>query len=131
MQRAKPNLVRIIGRLNIGGPARQACYLHRALRDGFDTTLIAGHLDEQEGDMSYLLEPVEPGVEWVGSMSRPIRLWNDLRSMLAIWRILRRVKPQIVHTHTAKAGAVGRVAAILAGVPVIVHTYHGHIFRGY
>jgi len=128
---ARPKIVRIIGRLNIGGPARQACYLHRALRDGFNTTLIAGHLDEKEGDMSYLLAPKEPGVEWLGSMSRPIRLWNDLLSMLAIWRILRRVNPQIVHTHTAKAGALGRVAAILAGVPVIVHTYHGHIFRGY
>ena len=127
----RPKVVRIIGRLNIGGPARQACYLHHALRDEFDTTLIAGHLDVQEGDMSYLLAPDEPGVEWLGSMSRPIRLWNDLLSMLAILRVLRRVKPQIVHTHTAKAGAVGRVAAILAGVPVLVHTYHGHVFRGY
>jgi hypothetical protein len=58
-QDTKPKVVRIIGRLNIGGPARQACFLHQALRNNFDTMLIAGHLDEEEGDMSYLLTSEE------------------------------------------------------------------------
>jgi len=130
-QVTRPVVVRIIGRLNIGGPARQACLLHRELRGKFRTVLIAGRLDAQEGDMSYLLAPDEPGVHWVDAMSRPIRLWNDLLSMLAILRLLRRERPAIVHTHTAKAGAVGRVAALFAGVPIIIHTYHGHVFNGY
>jgi len=128
--RVKPKIVRIIGRLNVGGPARQACFLHEALRGNFDTVLIAGHLDEQEGDMSYLLTS-EDGVRWIRSMSRPVRFWSDLLAFLRIFRILRREQPDLVHTHTAKAGTLGRVAATLLRVPVRVHTYHGHVFHGY
>ena len=127
---AKPKIVRIIGRLNVGGPARQACFLHQALRDNFDTVLIAGHLDEQEGDMSYLLTS-EDGVRWIRSMSRPVRFWSDFLSFLSIVRILRMEHPDLVHTHAAKAGALGRIAATLLRVPVRVHTYHGHVFHGY
>src|SRR5438270_6565760 len=123
-------IVRIIGRLNVGGPARQACLLHERLRPEFETVLIAGLPDKGEADMSYLLSSQE-GVHWVDSMSRPIRFFSDLQSLLAIYRILRREKPDIVHTHTAKAGALGRIAAILARVPVRVHTFHGHVFSGY
>jgi len=129
-QRAKPKIVRIIGRLNVGGPARQACFLHQALRRNFDTVLVSGHLDELEGDMSYLLTS-EDGIRWIRSMSRPIRFWSDFLAFLSIARILRREKPDLVHTHTAKAGTLGRIAAALLRVPVRVHTYHGHVFHGY
>src|SRR3954468_5707491 len=122
-------IVRIIGRLNVGGPARQACLLHERLRPEFETVLITGRPDKGEEDMSYLLQSHE-GVHWIDSMSRPVRFFSDLRSLIAIYRILRREKPDIVHTHTAKAGTLGRVAAILAGVPVRVHTFHGHVFAG-
>ena len=127
---AKPKVVRIIGRLNVGGPARQACFLHQALRSTFDTVLIAGHLDKQEGDMSYLLTS-EEGVRWIRSMSRPVRPWRDFLAFLHIIRILRAERPDLVHTHAAKAGTLGRAAAALLGVPVRVHTYHGNVFRGY
>ena len=127
---AKPKVVRIIGRLNVGGPARQACFLHQTLRSNFDTVLIAGHLDEQEGDMSYLLAS-EDGVRWIRSMSRPVRLWTDFLAFVHIVRILRAERPALVHTHTAKAGTLGRVAAFFLGVPVRVHTYHGNVFHGY
>ena len=126
----KPKIVRIIGRLNVGGPARQACFLHQALKDNFETVLIAGHLDEQEGDMSYLLTS-EEGVRWIPSMSRPVRLWSDFLAFLRVVRILRMERPDLVHTHAAKAGTLGRVAAALLRVPVRVHTYHGHVFHGY
>ena len=126
----KPKIVRIIGRLNVGGPARQACLLHQALRKNFDTVLIAGNLDEKEGDMSYLLAS-DDGVRWIHSMSRPVRFWSDLLALLRIIRILWVEKPDLVHTHTAKAGTLGRVAATLLHVPVRVHTYHGHVFHGY
>ena len=128
--RAKPKIVRIIGRLNVGGPARQACFLHQALRKNFDTVLITGNLDKQEGDMSYLLKS-EDGIRWIRSMSRPVRFWSDFLAFLSIVRILRREKPDLVHTHTAKAGTLGRMAATLLRVPVRVHTYHGHVFHGY
>jgi glycosyltransferase involved in cell wall biosynthesis len=126
----KPKIVRIIGRLNVGGPARQVCFLHQALKDNFETVLIAGHLDEQEGDMSYLLTS-EEGVRWIPSMSRPVRLWSDFVAFLRIVRILQMERPDLVHTHAAKAGTLGRVAATLLRVPVRVHTYHGHVFHGY
>ena len=127
---AKPKVVRIIGRLNVGGIARQACFLHQALRSTFDTVLIAGHLDQQEGDMSYLLTS-EEGVRWIRSMSRPVRPWTDFLAFLHIIRILRAERPDLVHTHAAKAGTLGRVAAALLGVPVRVHTYHGNVLHGY
>ena len=123
-------IVRIIGRLNVGGPARQACLLHEQLRPEFQTVLISGRPDNGEEDMSYLLSSGE-GVVWVDSMSRPVRIFSDLRSLLAIYRTLRREKPDIVHTHTAKAGTLGRIAAIVARIPVRIHTFHGHVFSGY
>jgi glycosyltransferase involved in cell wall biosynthesis len=123
-------VVRIIGRLNVGGPARQACLLHERLRPEFQTVLITGRPDVGERDMSYLLDS-KAGVYRIESMSRPVSLFADLASLFAIYRILRREKPDIVHTHTAKAGTIGRVAAVLAGVPVRIHTFHGHVFAGY
>ncbi len=126
----KLKVARIIGRLNVGGPARQACFLHEALRERYDTVLITGRIDEGEADMSYLLSSQE-GVRWVPSMSRPVKLWPDLLAFWRVFRILRQERPDIVHTHAAKAGAVGRAAAILAGVPVRIHSYHGHVFQGY
>jgi glycosyltransferase involved in cell wall biosynthesis len=128
--KAPLKVVRIIGRLNVGGPARQACLLHERLRPEFKTVLITGRPDSGEKDMSYLLGSSE-GVYSIDSMSRPVRLFSDLRSLVFIYRILRRERPQIVHTHTAKAGTLGRVAAVLARVPVRVHTFHGHVFSGY
>src|SRR4051812_15048186 len=123
-------VVRIIGRLNVGGPARQACLLHERLRPEFKTVLVTGRPDSGEKDMSYLLSSSD-GVHSIDSMSRPVRFFSDLRSLFAIYRILRRERPEIVHTHTAKAGTLGRIAAVLARVPVRVHTFHGHVFSGY
>jgi glycosyltransferase involved in cell wall biosynthesis len=128
--RREPKILRIIGRLNIGGPARQACLLHQALRGKFDTVLIAGRLDQGEGDMSYALSSQE-GVRWIHSMLRPVRLSSDLRAFVRIFSVLRMERPDIVHTHTAKAGALGRAAALLARIPVRIHTYHGNVFHGY
>ena len=123
-------LVRIIGRMNGGGPARQVAYLHRALRSSFETTLVLGKIDGGEQDMRYLLED-SMGVVEIPSMSSSVKVWSDLVSFVRITRLLLRTKPDIVHTHTAKAGVLGRLAAFLAGVPIRVHTYHGNVFQGY
>ncbi len=64
-------------------------------------------------------------------MGREVSLFADIKSLWTIYRLLRKEKPHIVHTHTAKAGAIGRLAAFLAGVPVIIHTFHGHVFHSY
>jgi glycosyltransferase involved in cell wall biosynthesis len=127
---ANPKVVRIIARLNVGGPARQACLLHDKLVDHFDTHLITGSLAHSEQDMSYLLSS-EHQVLRLPQMSREISFWSDSLAFWTILKFLRKERPGIVHTHTAKAGALGRLAAWLAGVPIIVHTYHGHVLDGY
>src|SRR6202521_4813096 len=126
----KPKVVRIIARLNVGGAARQVCSLHEKLAGPFETRLIIGCLATGEQDMSYLL-PSEHNVYRLPQMSREVSLWRDGFALWQIFKFLRRERPQIVHTHTAKAGVLGRMAAWLAGVPVVVHTYHGHVFHGY
>ena len=103
-------VVRIIDRLNIGGPAKHVVWLTAGLADdGFDTELITGTVPEDEGDMGYFATRagIEPVV--ISEMSREL----SLRDALVIWKLfakLRKLKPQIVHTHKAKAGAVGEVA---------------------
>jgi glycosyltransferase involved in cell wall biosynthesis len=127
---AKPKVVRIIARLNVGGAARQACMLHERQAPNFETHLIVGALAEGEHDMSYLLSS-ERNVLRLSRLSREISFTDDLAAFWNILKFLRKERPDVVHTHTAKAGALGRFAAWLAGVPIIVHTYHGHVFAGY
>ncbi len=125
-------VVRIIARLNIGGPAIQAMLLTRGLPpESFSSVLIAGVVGDTEGDMTG--EAREQGVAplIIPELGREISWRHDLAALWKLTRILRRIKPHIVHTHTAKAGFLGRLAAWLAGVPVRVHTFHGHIFHGY
>jgi glycosyltransferase involved in cell wall biosynthesis len=123
-------VVRIIGRMNGGGPSRQVAFLHRSLRRRYKTTLVIGSVEAGEQDMRYLL-PDSDGLVEISSMSRSVRLWSDVLSFFRIVRVLLRERPDIVHTHTAKAGVLGRVAALLLGIPVRVHTYHGTVFHGY
>ncbi|MGH9754007.1 MAG: glycosyltransferase, partial [Blastocatellia bacterium] len=136
-------VVRIIDRLNIGGPAKHVTWLTAGLDpERVETTLITGVVPESEGDMGYFARAagVEPLV--IEEMSRELNL-GDVLVLFKILRALFRLKPHIVHTHKAKAGAVGRVAATIykwltpsalwlrprkVGV---VHTYHGHIFHSY
>ena len=126
-------VMRIIDRLNIGGPAIHAVNTSRGL-DGtrFRTVLVIGSIEAAEGDMGYLLE--DAGVEKVISIPTLGRELRPLRDLLTAWQVVKvmvRERPTVVHTHKAKAGAIGRAAAWLSGVPVRVHTFHGHVLRGY
>ena len=127
---ARLKVVRILGRLSLGGATCQVCFLHGELQGPFETVLIAGAMEEGEGDMSAMLTK-RGDVYVVGSMRRSVGLWQELKSLVAIMRILRRERPDVVHTHCSKAGVLGRVAGALLGVPVRVHTYHGHVFNGH
>ena len=96
----------------------------------FRTRLITGGITEDEGDMTYYARERGVEVTEIRGMSRLLSPLGDLRSFLTLLRIFRRERPTIVHTHTAKAGTVGRLAAKAAGVPVIIHTFHGHVLGG-
>jgi glycosyltransferase involved in cell wall biosynthesis len=129
-------LVRIIARLNIGGPAIQAITLTRLLEPrGYRTRLVRGRESPTEGNMDYLAQELGVVPTLVESMRRdPGPL--DIVALLRLVRILRDDRPQVVHTHTAKAGTLGRVAALVAFPrrsvrPVLVHTFHGHSLTGY
>jgi len=128
----KIKILRIIARLNIGGPAHQAILLQDELdKDDFESMLLCGVPEPQEGDMSYLAQDRKIKYLEIPNLKRSINLWHDLRAFGTIYKFMRKVKPDIVHTHTAKAGSLGRLAAYILRVPVLVHTFHGHIFDGY
>ena len=110
-----PTIVRVLTRLGAGGPPIHAVILTRELsKFGYSSILVTGSRHQQDGDMSYLLREDDP-VYSIPEMSRSVSPWQDLRALIALYRFLRRQRPQIVHTHTAKAGVLGRIAARLAG----------------
>jgi glycosyltransferase involved in cell wall biosynthesis len=124
--------------LNIGGPAIQAINLSRHLQsEGFETCLIFGNLAPGEGDMTQLLSLGETEKRFVAELVRPVAPLRDLKALWAIYWLLRSWKPDIVHTHMAKAGTIGRLAAVAYNWTSggrrarLVHTYHGHVFEGY
>ena len=124
-------IVRVISRLNIGGPSIHTILLTEGLdKKLFKTYLLSGKPDVSEGDMSYLAEAKDISIEYIPEMGREIG-FNDFVAFFKIFKFLRRIKPDIIHTHAAKAGTLGRLAAIFSGVPTRIHTFHGHIFDGY
>ncbi|HKS27249.1 MAG TPA: glycosyltransferase [Pyrinomonadaceae bacterium] len=138
-----PKVVRIIARLNVGGPARHVVWLNEGLeREGWKTLLVTGRVPPGEDDMSYFA--AEHGVSpiIIPQMSREISP-KDIVTVWKLYRLFLKWRPDIVHTHTAKAGTVGRLAGLLYSwlTPgallgrrrscLFVHTYHGHIFHSY
>jgi glycosyltransferase involved in cell wall biosynthesis len=125
-------VMRVITRLNVGGPALQAALLAQRLdKDRFETLLVAGREGATEGSMLELGRLGEVAIERVPRLGREISAFDDLHALLAVTRLARTFKPHIVHTHLAKAGAVGRMAGRIAGAKALVHTYHGTVFKGY
>ncbi|HZO62012.1 MAG TPA: glycosyltransferase family 4 protein [Gaiellaceae bacterium] len=128
-------VLRAIARLNMGGPALHVSYLADGLRGrGYETILVAGSVSQGEQSMAYVAEELGVPVVTIPHLHREISPVRDLLATVRLARIMRAERPAILHTHTAKAGAVGRVAALLAGrsrPPIIVHTFHGHVLRGY
>jgi glycosyltransferase involved in cell wall biosynthesis len=126
-------VIRVIARLNIGGPAIHVINLTADLDPArFQSLLVTGTESRGEGSMLDLARArgvtpiIIPGM--MGDLTLNQR---DLEALIALYRLFRRERPHVVHTHTAKAGVLGRVAARLARVPVVVHTFHGHVLHGY
>jgi len=132
-------VVHIITRLDHGGSARET--LQTVLghdRGRFRVSIAFGRPETTTADDAALLKAdlqqlgqADVSVFQVPPLVREINPVLDAWATVALWRLLRRVRPEVVHTHTSKAGAVGRLAARLAGIPVVIHTPHGHIFYGY
>jgi glycosyltransferase involved in cell wall biosynthesis len=118
--------------LNIGGPSRHVLILTAGLRKrGYDAHLVVGRESPSEG--SFLDLSREMGVDCLrlDTLGREIRWIADLRALWSLVKLMRALRPDILHTHTAKAGALGRVAARLTGVSIVLHTYHGHVLSRY
>ncbi len=125
-------LMHIIARLNIGGTVTHVVLLMEHFgAPHYQSQLVTGHVGTDEGDMAYYA--MSHGIEplYMPELGRSLNPIKDVLTIIKVYRQIRAFKPDIVHTHTAKAGFVGRVAAWFARVPVIIHTFHGHVFHGY
>jgi len=126
-----PKVLRIINRFNIGGPTYNAAYLSKYLSKDFETLLVAGEKDKTEDSSQFILHELGLKPIIIPEMKREINLKNDRIAYQKIKEIIADFKPDIVHTHASKAGAIGRLAAYKMKVPVILHTFHGHVFHSY
>ena len=156
ISKQKTKVLRIFSRLNIGGPAIHTILLTAGLNDNqFESILVKGREDKDEGNMLYLAEEKSVKPVIIPEMGRNISFLDDLKACFKLYQLILKEKPDIVHTHTAKAGTLGRVAVILVRMkktavrvlkkmlfykeknderylgPKTVHTFHGHIFTGY
>ncbi|MBC6935940.1 MAG: glycosyltransferase family 1 protein [Chloroflexi bacterium] len=125
-------VMNIITRLNVSGPSRYVTLL--AARFGppdYQSLLVCGTPDPGEGDMRYYAEQLGVEPVWIPELGRSLHPRHDLTTLRKLRQLIQDFQPDIVHTHTSKAGFIGRLAARQSGVPVIIHTFHGHIFRGF
>lgn len=126
-----PRILRIINRFNLGGPTHNAAYLSRYMPSGFETLLVGGPHGEHEEGSGHILDGLGVEGRVLEEMRREVSPWKDRRAYRKIKQLIKEFKPDIVHTHAAKAGAVGRLAANEMGVKAVVHTFHGHVFHSY
>jgi glycosyltransferase involved in cell wall biosynthesis len=127
----KIKVLRIINRFNLGGPTYNVAYLSKYLSDDFETLLVGGAKDESEESSDFIVNNLGLNPIIVEEMMREIDLKNDFTAYKKIKKIIQEYKPDIVHTHASKAGTLGRLAASSCGVPIIIHTFHGHVFHSY
>ena len=124
-------VMRIIARLNVGGPARHVVWLHEGLTNrGHECLLVTGTVPPGEQEMTGFATAHGVIPLLIPSMSRELSP-RDVVTIWRVWRLMRKFRPDIVHTHTAKAGAVGRIAGLFYRRAKFVHTFHGHVFHSY
>ena len=126
-----PKVIRILNRMAVGGPVLNAVYLTKYLAPDFETIFVVGKREDHEKSASYLADQLGINYVEISGMGRSIDPITDFNAYKQLKGLIKKFKPDIVHTHAAKPGALGRLAASSAKVPVIVHTFHGHIFHSY
>ncbi len=127
----KIKVLRIINRFNLGGPTYNATFLSAFLTNKFETKLIGGKHESYEGESLFIPNKYGINPQIIDSLQREINIKKDKQAYQEIRAIIREFKPDIVHTHASKSGAIGRLAAFKENVPVVVHTFHGHVFHSY
>ena len=126
-----PKVLRIFNRLIVGGPVLNVVYLTHYMAPEYETLLVVGDKERHEESAEYLTTQLGIDYSYIPEMGRDINFINDYKAYKKLKDIIADFKPDIVHTHAAKPGALGRMAAHAMKVPVIVHTYHGHVFHSY
>lgn len=126
-----PRVLRIINRFNLGGPTYNAALLTKHLSPDFETLLIGGEAEESEESSEFILDQLGIEGKIIDEMQRDLGFANDRTAYRKIKQIIKDYKPDIIHTHASKAGAIGRAAGIAYGKAKMVHTFHGHVFHSY
>jgi len=126
-----PKVLRIINRFNLGGPTYNVAYLSKFMAPEFETVLVGGMKDETEDSSEFIVEQLGLKPILIKNMQREINLVKDYKAYQEIREIIKTTKPDIVHTHASKAGTLGRLAAKSLNVPIVIHTFHGHVFHSY
>src|SRR5688572_19246470 len=126
-----PRILRILNRLAVGGPVLNAAYLTKYMAPEFETLFVVGEREDHEKSAAFLTDQLGIQYTTVAGMGRSINPGSDFFAYQKMKKLIRDFKPDIVHTHAAKPGAIGRLAASAMKVPAIVHTFHGHVFHSY
>jgi glycosyltransferase involved in cell wall biosynthesis len=126
-----PRVLRILNRLAVGGPVLNACYLTKYMAPDFETLFVVGERESHEKTAEHLTEQLGIQFVTIKGMGRSVNPASDYFAYRELRKLIKSFKPDIVHTHAAKPGALGRLAAASLNVPVILHTFHGHIFHSY
>ena len=127
----KRKILRVINRFNLGGPTYNAAYLTKYLENDYETLLVGGQHDDSEESSMHIIEELGLKPIIIPEMKREINFKNDRIAYKKLQKIIKEFKPDIVHTHASKAGAIGRNAAYNLGTKQIYHTFHGHVFHSY
>jgi len=128
----KPHLLIILNRLVVGGQSIDTVPLSNQLKGEYKILIVYGEKENDEEEFIKILENTE-GISFqkISSLKRNVNLVNDFKAIHSLYKIIKKFKPVIVHTHGSKPGASGRIAAWLANVPAVIHTFHGHLFHSY
>ncbi|MEQ8909216.1 MAG: glycosyltransferase [Vicingaceae bacterium] len=126
-----PRVLRIINRFNLGGPTFNAALLTKYMEPEFETLLIGGQAQDTEESSKHILEDLGIEGRLIEEMQRDIGIKNDRSAYKRVLKIIKDFKPDIIHTHASKAGAIGRSAGIAYGKAKLIHTFHGHVFHSY
>lgn len=126
-----PRVIRILNRLAVGGPVLNAAYLTKYMAPDFETLLVVGEKEDHEQSAEYLTKQLGIQCITIAGMGRSINPASDYFAYQKLQKLFKEYKPDVVHTHAAKPGALGRLAASATRVPVVVHTFHGHVFHSY